>query len=159
MTVFTDGPVAANDVASLNDRDAIARIELLAPKAVFVASTGMLRKPLLQACACPVVNYHSGVNPAYRGNRGVHLQDMTVQLTDRSGHVAAVAASQIDDRALVFQPGPVFLSHFILTQLRFPLAMFHGVELRNLSSVRFVFDRTPKGVINVSDLAFSRGAI
>ena len=32
--------------------------------------TGMLRKPLLEALACPVVNYHSGVNPAYRGING-----------------------------------------------------------------------------------------
>jgi len=63
------GP-ARIDVASLNARDAIARIELLAPKAVFVASTGMLRQPLLAACACPVVNYHSGINPAYRGING-----------------------------------------------------------------------------------------
>ena len=30
----------------------------------------MLRRPLLEACACPVVNYHSGVNPAYRGING-----------------------------------------------------------------------------------------
>ena len=46
------------------------QIRALAPKAVFVASTGMLRRPLLEACACPVVNYHSGVNPAYRGING-----------------------------------------------------------------------------------------
>ena len=30
----------------------------------------MLRKPLLDACGCPVVNYHSGINPAYRGING-----------------------------------------------------------------------------------------
>jgi methionyl-tRNA formyltransferase len=58
------------DVDSLNAEDAIARIRQLAPRAVFVASTGMLRRPLLEACACPVVNYHSGVNPAYRGING-----------------------------------------------------------------------------------------
>lgn len=58
------------DVASLNDADVIARIAALRPRAVFVASTGMLRRPLLEALACPVVNYHSGVNPAYRGING-----------------------------------------------------------------------------------------
>ena len=58
------------DVDSLNANDAVAKIRTLAPKAVFVASTGMLRRPLLEACACPVVNYHSGVNPAYRGING-----------------------------------------------------------------------------------------
>lgn len=58
------------DVNNLNDLDTIAKVRTLKPKAVFVASTGMLRRPLLEACACPVVNYHSGVNPAYRGING-----------------------------------------------------------------------------------------
>lgn len=58
------------DVDNLNDRAAIAKLAALKPKAVFVASTGLLRKPLLEAVACPVVNYHSGVNPAYRGING-----------------------------------------------------------------------------------------
>lgn len=66
-------PVPAHlriDVNNLNDFETLAKIRALSPKAVFVASTGMLRKPLLEACACPVVNYHSGVNPAYRGING-----------------------------------------------------------------------------------------
>jgi methionyl-tRNA formyltransferase len=58
------------DVDNLNGEEAINKIRLLRPKAVFVASTGMLRKPLLDACGCPVVNYHSGINPAYRGING-----------------------------------------------------------------------------------------
>jgi methionyl-tRNA formyltransferase len=58
------------DVDNLNAEDALAHIRTLTPRAVFVASTGMLRRPLLEACACPVVNYHSGVNPAYRGING-----------------------------------------------------------------------------------------
>lgn len=66
-------PVGAHqriDVDNLNDADTIAKLRALKPRAVFVASTGMLRRPLLEACACPVVNYHSGVNPAYRGING-----------------------------------------------------------------------------------------
>ena len=58
------------DASSLNDPETLAEIRALKPQAVFVASTGMLRRPLLEACACPVVNYHSGVNPAYRGING-----------------------------------------------------------------------------------------
>ena len=58
------------DVDALNSDNALGIIRKLAPKAVFVASTGMLRLPLLEACACPVVNYHSGINPAYRGING-----------------------------------------------------------------------------------------
>ena len=66
-------PVPAHlriDVDNLNDAETIAKIRALKPRAVFVASTGMLRRPLLEACACPVVNYHSGINPAYRGING-----------------------------------------------------------------------------------------
>ena len=58
------------DVDKLNSDEAINKIRLLRPKAVFVASTGLLRRPLLDACGCPVVNYHSGINPAYRGING-----------------------------------------------------------------------------------------
>lgn len=58
------------DVDNLNSDRALAAIRALKPRAVFVASTGMLRAPILEACACPVVNYHSGLNPAYRGING-----------------------------------------------------------------------------------------
>lgn len=58
------------NVVNLNDADTLAKIRAMTPKAVFVASTGMLRRPLLEACACRVVNYHSGANPAYRGING-----------------------------------------------------------------------------------------
>lgn len=58
------------DVSNLNGEDALAKVRALNPRAVFVASTGMLRRPLLEACACPAVNYHSGINPAYRGING-----------------------------------------------------------------------------------------
>jgi methionyl-tRNA formyltransferase len=58
------------DVDNLNSEQALVAIRALKPRAVFVASTGMLRAPLLEACGCPVVNYHSGINPAYRGING-----------------------------------------------------------------------------------------
>lgn len=79
------------DVDDLNDLDTIAKMRALKPKVAFVASTGMLRRPLLEACACPVVNYHSGVNPAYRGISGGYfalangepeLFDVTPHLVD-----------------------------------------------------------------------------
>lgn len=58
------------DIDNLNAPDALAIIRDLHPRAAFVASTGMLRAQLLEACNCPVVNYHSGINPAYRGING-----------------------------------------------------------------------------------------
>lgn len=58
------------EIVSANDSAAIETIRALRPKAVFVASTGLLRRPLLEGVPCPFVNYHSGVNPAYRGING-----------------------------------------------------------------------------------------
>jgi hypothetical protein len=37
--------------------------------------------------------------------------------------------------------------------------MFGGVDLRNIASVRLLFGSTPKGVINIADLAFTRGGV
>jgi folate-dependent phosphoribosylglycinamide formyltransferase PurN len=68
MTHLPDGERI--NIENANDPAAIARLVALRPKAVFVASTGLLRKPLLDALGCPVVNYHSGVNPSYRGING-----------------------------------------------------------------------------------------
>jgi methionyl-tRNA formyltransferase len=98
------------DVGAVNDRDAIARLQVLRPRAVFVASTGMLRKPLLEALGCPVVNYHSGVNPAYRGINGgyfalangepqnfgvtLHLVDLGVD----TGPILATNQIEVDKR-------------------------------------------------------------
>ena len=58
-----DGRHLRIDVDGLNDADTIAKIRALKPKAVFSASTGMLRRPLLEACACPVVNNNAWRSP------------------------------------------------------------------------------------------------
>jgi hypothetical protein len=46
----------------------------------------------------------------------------------------------------------------ILNQVRFPLALFQGVDLTRLRQVQLRFSRTPTGVIDMADLAFTRGA-
>ncbi len=90
------------DVDSLNDHDTILKIRALKPRAVFVASTGMLHKPLLEGCACPVVNYHSGINPAYRGINGGYFAlangepehfGVTLHLVDLGVDTGAVLAT------------------------------------------------------------------
>ena len=90
------------DVASANDPDAIRMLRAMKPKAVFVASTGLLRKPLLEALDCPVVNYHSGVNPTYRGINGGYYAlangeperfGVTLHLVDRGVDTGAILAT------------------------------------------------------------------
>ncbi|MGB3624225.1 MAG: formyl transferase [Henriciella sp.] len=58
------------DVPSVNTkacRDVLADV---APKAVFVVSTRMIGRKTLNAVDAPFINYHSGINPAYRGMFG-----------------------------------------------------------------------------------------
>jgi dienelactone hydrolase len=103
------------------------------------------------------VQFRGALNPGYQANSGVGVQDLEVVLTDGSGHRKAVPASSVDDRALAYPPLRSE-GHFILNQVRFPLSRFSGVRLKDVTSVELRFNRTPRGVIDLSDLAFVRGA-
>jgi hypothetical protein len=54
-------------VNSLACREALARLE---PDVVIVYGTAVLRKETLQAIKAPLLNLHSGITPAYRGQAG-----------------------------------------------------------------------------------------
>lgn len=58
------------NVTSVNSDAARDALKQLAPKAVFVVSTRMLSRETLAATDAPFINYHSGINPAYRGMFG-----------------------------------------------------------------------------------------
>lgn len=58
------------DVPSVNSDQARAALKALQPKAVFVVSTRMIGKATLGSVDAPFINYHSGINPAYRGIHG-----------------------------------------------------------------------------------------
>lgn len=67
----TDAPtVATHHIRSINDADAIARLVELSPAVVFLISCRMLKPEALAAIPCPVLNFHAGVNPQYRGLMG-----------------------------------------------------------------------------------------
>lgn len=57
-------------VSSVNAAETIEALNALAPRAVFVSSTRMISSRTLDSIAAPFVNYHSGINPAYRGMYG-----------------------------------------------------------------------------------------
>ncbi|MEL6473268.1 MAG: formyl transferase [Pseudomonadota bacterium] len=59
--------IQIRDVNSERCRDLLRSI---GPKAVFVVSTRMIRKDTLACVDAPFINYHSGINPAYRGMYG-----------------------------------------------------------------------------------------
>lgn len=58
------------NVPSINSDAARSALKAHNPKAVFVVSTRMIGKATLASTAAPFINYHSGINPAYRGMFG-----------------------------------------------------------------------------------------
>ena len=62
--------VPVTRVSSANGADCRALIAERKPDVVFLAGCRMLSKATLAAINCPVLNYHSGINPKYRGLAG-----------------------------------------------------------------------------------------
>ena len=57
-------------VPSVNGNDCRRVLKEISPKAVFVVSTRMISRLTLACVDAPFINYHSGINPAYRGMFG-----------------------------------------------------------------------------------------
>jgi methionyl-tRNA formyltransferase len=57
-------------ISSVNSADARAALKATEAKAVFVVSTRMISAKTLEILDAPFINYHSGINPAYRGMFG-----------------------------------------------------------------------------------------
>lgn len=62
--------VTVTHVSSANGSDCLELITARKPDVVFLAGCRMLSKATLAAIPCPVINYHSGINPKYRGLAG-----------------------------------------------------------------------------------------
>jgi len=57
-------------VSSANAPELIDVVRKLEPAVMFLASCRLLSARTLAAIPCPVINYHSGINPKYRGMNG-----------------------------------------------------------------------------------------
>lgn len=57
-------------VSSANGADCLELIAARKPDVVFLAGCRMLSRATLAAIKCPVINYHAGINPKYRGMAG-----------------------------------------------------------------------------------------
>jgi Formyl transferase len=70
LRTTADPAHSIHPVSSVNGGDALDLIARLQPDLVFLAGCRMLSKTTLAAIPCPVLNYHAGINPAYRGMNG-----------------------------------------------------------------------------------------
>lgn len=62
--------VPVTPVSSANGAECLQLISTHKPDVVFLAGCRMLTRATLAAIPCPVLNYHSGINPKYRGLAG-----------------------------------------------------------------------------------------
>jgi hypothetical protein len=58
------------DVPSANSPEFLVTIEQLKPAVVLLAGCRLLTRETLAAMPCPVLNYHAGITPRYRGMNG-----------------------------------------------------------------------------------------
>jgi folate-dependent phosphoribosylglycinamide formyltransferase PurN len=65
-----DPSMPMTHVSSLNSAECHAAVTELSPAVVFTISCRILSKATLAAISCPVINFHAGINPMYRGQMG-----------------------------------------------------------------------------------------
>ena len=70
LSADPDPAIPVVHVPSLNDPACHATVTKLQPAAVFTISCRILSPATLAAIPCPVINFHAGINPMYRGQMG-----------------------------------------------------------------------------------------
>ena len=103
--------------------------------------------------------FRATMDPNRGADHGIQRQDLVVVLVDANGDRAKVAASEVGNEALAhpFDGREGLSTHIILNQVRFPLDLFEDVNLGAITAVELRTSRTKTGVINIADVAFSRG--
>ncbi|MFB9947295.1 formyl transferase [Rhizobium puerariae] len=70
LSAEPDPAIPVTLVPSLNDPACHVAVTMLEPAAVFTISCRILSPATLAAIPCPVINFHAGINPMYRGQMG-----------------------------------------------------------------------------------------
>ena len=110
------------------------------------------------------ITVRAALDPLSDLNAPGEFQAFSLQLTDSSGKIATLK-TKTDEPALVFPPGNAveddfFGSHFTgivpLTDIRFNLEDFSGIDLTNITQVTILFDQTQSGALYIADLGWVR---
>ena len=100
------------------------------------------------------LSFRAAVVPDDDRNPEGAAQDLHVVVVDKYGARARVRVSSVSD-ALFAPPGET-AARVTLNTVRVPLAGFGGVDLRKIEEVRFEFDVTATGVVQVADVMLQR---
>ena len=58
------------DIGSINSSECVQALNRLDPKVVLLVGCRIVKPEILSQIRCPVLNYHAGINPQYRGMNG-----------------------------------------------------------------------------------------
>jgi folate-dependent phosphoribosylglycinamide formyltransferase PurN len=123
LKIAPDPKHAVINIASINDIPALQVIESYKPDLVFLAGCRMLSKATLAAIPCPVLNYHAGINPAYRGMNGAYFSranddeanfGTTIHLVDSgvdTGGVLKQVRIEVDGRDTILTYAMLMAAH------------------------------------------------
>ncbi|WP_439627674.1 formyl transferase [Shinella sp.] len=70
VSTATDSRIRRVAVPSANSPELLKAIGEIKPAALLLVSCRMMKAETLTAIACPVLNFHAGINPQYRGLQG-----------------------------------------------------------------------------------------
>ncbi len=90
------------NIRSVNDLSTIELIGSLQPDIILVNSTRLIKKALLQAVKVPIINIHSGITPAYRGNAGAYWALVNGE-PDKCGSTIHLLDAGVDTGAILYQ--------------------------------------------------------
>jgi methionyl-tRNA formyltransferase len=90
------------DITSINSRAFIDAIQSLKPHVVLLVGTRILKAEYLDQIHCPVLNYHAGITPQYRGMNGGYWALATGD-TDNFGATIHLVDSGIDTGRILKQ--------------------------------------------------------
>lgn len=97
-----NGKVPVTRVDSINSPEAMTHIARLQPAVVFLVSCRMLTAATLSTIACPVINFHAGINPQYRGLMGGYWARVRNDL-DNFGSTVHLVDTGVDTGGTLYQ--------------------------------------------------------
>lgn len=106
-------------VSSVNSMACRAALAMLKPDVVLVIGTRIIGKATLQGITAPVINFHSGINPKYRGQAGGYWALASGDL-DNAGVTVHLVDEGVDTGAVLYQdrfaasPKDNFITYFYI---------------------------------------------
>ena len=95
-------PERTIEVPSANSPEFLAALQKINPEVVFLAGCRLLKRETLAAITCPVLNYHAGIAPKYRGMNGGYWALATGD-AENFGTTVHLVDTGVDTGAVLYQ--------------------------------------------------------